>query len=187
MRALSTLMILLVVLSCTTTNQNLIVVEQYHYNYIDSVFDPIVEMFIYEAKSRGHLVDLTNLSMTFGDIRVKKTEKTIGYCARDPLGGMVIKIHTPTWKKMNEYQREELVFHELAHCLMGRDHCKKSNKSGPISMMFPRLLDSSYYKENREDLLDELFNISPECVGNDGSADEVDGSICSSTHREAKR
>lgn len=186
MRLLITVIFLFLIVSCTTTNQNLVVIEQYHYNYIDSAFHPIVEMFIYEAKSRGRLVDLTNLSMTFGNIRSKKTDKTVGYCARDPLGGMTIKIHIPTWKVMDEYQKEELIFHELAHCLIGRDHCKKKNKHGPISMMFPKLLDSGYYRENREDLLDELFNISPECVGDDGRSNEIDGSICSPAHRETK-
>lgn len=179
--------LLVSIISCTTINHNTIVVEQYKYTYIDSQFDPIIKSFIYEARQRGYLVDLKNLSVTLGDIRSKKKDKTVGYCVRDPMGGMVIKIHTPTWKQMGPYQQEELIFHELAHCLIGRDHCSRVNKRGPISIMYPRILTEAYYKENREELVDELFNISPECVGNDGASHEIDGKVCTSQNRHPRR
>lgn len=171
--------LLALLLSCTTVNHNVVVVEQYKFNYIDSDFIPIVQMFVYEARSRGHSVDLNNLSMTLGSIRRKKTDRTVGYCVRDPMGGMVIKIHTTTWKAMDDYEKEELIFHEMAHCLIGREHCAKVDKDGPISIMHPLVLNSKYYKTHREELVDELFNINPECVGDDGNADEVDGKVCS--------
>lgn len=186
MRILTVLM-LASLLSCTTVNHNVVVVEQYKYNYIDSEFNPIVQSFVYEARQRGHLVDLTNLSMTFGKIRSKKGDKTVGYCVRDFMGGMVIKIHTPTWKEMGPYQQEELIFHELAHCIMGRDHCSVKDKDGPISILYPKILSEKYYKEKREELVDELFNINPECVGNDGHTNEVDGKVCSPSIRNSGR
>jgi len=171
-------------LSCTTINRNVVVVEKHTYHYIDSEFDPIIKSFVYEAGIHGHEVDLKNLSVTFGNVRIGKKDTTVGYCVKSPVGGMVIKIHKPTWGEMTVYKQEQLIFHELAHCLMGRDHCNKETDKGPLSIMNTHLLSSQYYKDNREELLDELFNVSPECVGNDVHADEVNGKICSPTdHR----
>ena len=183
------IIILLALLSigCTTHNHKHITIEQYKYAYIDSKFNPIIQSFIYEARSRGHSVDLTNVSMTFSKIRSKKSNKTVGYCVRDPLGGIIIKINTSTWDKFGPYQQEELIFHEMAHCLIGREHCSKVDQRGPISIMYPRILKENYYKEYREELVDELFNISPECVGNDGNADELDGSLCPQAHHDKRR
>ena len=182
-----TLLLALSCISCTSVTQQSVTIEQYRYNYLDSQFNPIIKSFIYEARLRGHLVDLTNVSMTFGNIRVKKSDRTVGYCARDPMGGMVIKINISTWDDLGPYQKEELVFHEMAHCLIGREHCRKVDKVGPISIMFPQVLSEAYYKEHREELVDELFNISPECVGDDGTTNEVDGQVCPQENYDFRR
>ena len=187
MRISAILIVILTLLSCTTINHNVVHVEQHKFDYIDSQFNPIIKSFIYEANSRGHSVSLVHLSMTFGNIRVKKNDTTVGYCARDPLGGMVIKIHTPTWVKMNVYQQEELLFHEMAHCLIGRDHCGAVGDEGPISIMYPHILDGTYYKDHREELVDELFSPSLKCVGNNGHVNDIDGEVCTPTPRDRTR
>ena len=174
-------------LSCTTVNKNYITVEQYRYNYLDSAFRPMIKSFVYEAGSRGYLVDLTNVSMTFGEIRKNKSDKTVGYCVPDPMGGLIIKINTSTWSGLGPHQKENLIFHEMAHCLMSRKHCATRDSRGPISMMHPQLLTEQYYKEHREELVDELFRPDPRCVGNDVSAHEVDGKVCPQTPNDFKR
>lgn len=181
--------ILLSILSCTTVEHKHITVvnEEYRYNYIDSALDPILKSFEYETRIRGIKVVDTNISMTFGLVRAGQKDNTVGYCVIDPKGGVIIKIYTPAWKEMDDYQREDLVFHELGHCLIGRDHCSKINHEGPISIMNWRVLDGSYYKKHREDLVDELFNISSECVGDDVHVDEVNGTVCPQTDRNPKR
>lgn len=178
MRILTILLTLFI--SCTTINYNVVTQEEYKSYYIDPNLNPIVEMFMYEARSRGRIVDLTYLSVTLENIRIHKRDLTIGYCVKDLIGGMTIKIHTPTWIAMNDYEREQLIFHELAHCLIGREHCSKIDNNGPISIMYPQGLDGQYYKTYREELVDELFNISPECIGDDGDSNEINGQVCSS-------
>jgi len=173
-------------LSCTTINASPTPIE-YKTDYIDKTFNPIIESFIYEARLRGHPVSLDKMNMSFGDIRTSWTDRTVGYCARNRAGRMVIKIHSKSWKKMDEYQREELVFHEMGHCLIPREHCKAVTKDGPVSIMFPHILESTYYKKNREDLVDELFNVSPKCIGDRGSVDEIDGEVRIQAHPDAKR
>jgi hypothetical protein len=163
------------------------VAEQFHYNYADSTFDPILKRFEYEAGIRGHLVDRSHLSVIFGLVRHDKKDKAVGRCHIDPMGGAIIKIRSESWVILDEYQREELVFHELGHCLMGRGHCSKANNEEPISIMYPHVLNGRYYKIHREDLVDELFNISSQCIGDDGHTDEVDGAIYPSSHTDPKR
>ncbi len=162
--------------ACTTVHHNLPTTKQ---NNLDPAFDPMIKSFVYEANQRGYAVNTENLSVTFGNIRKNKCDKTVGYCSRiDSMNKLIIKINTDTWDDMDAYEQEALIFHEIGHCVMRRDHCKKKNKTGPISIMYPYVLDGKHYKEFREELVDELFNISPECVGDDGPVDEVDGPVC---------
>lgn len=187
MRALILLLLAASMVGCTTVNHNKITVEQYRYNYIDSAFYPMIKSFTYEANARGYLVDLTNVSMTFGEIRKSESDLTVGYCVPDPLGGLVIKINTSTWEGFGPYQKENLIFHEMAHCLMSRPHCSKTNSLGPISLMFPKILSEKFYKEHREELVDELFNTDPQCLTDNGNTNGVDGPVCPQTNRDPKR
>lgn len=179
--------IMLTLLSCTTINNKTVVVEEHIYDYIDSSLDPILQQFEYEARIRGARVDRSHLSMTFGLIRQGKDDRTVGYCGRSAMGGMIIKIHKKSWDGFDESQREELIFHELGHCLAGRDHCGKQHTNGPISIMYPEVLPGDYYKKNREELVDELFNISSECVGDNGSINASNGQVCPPSHPDSKR
>lgn len=145
---------------------------------VDSALAPLVDSFIYEANLRGHHVDMSRVTVTFGNIRKNRCDNTIGYCMTNPRFGAIVKINTSTWPELNPYEQEMLVYHEMAHCLIGRDHCSKKLKDKPLSLMYPLILDTSIYKDNREEYVDELFNIDPECIGDDGHVDESDGDIC---------
>lgn len=173
MRLLTLTIFIIPLLSCTILNQRIVTIEQYSINYIDSKFDPIIRSFVYEAGIHGHNVNLKNLSVIFANIKINKKDKTVGYCIKSPIGGMVIKIHKATWSNMDIYKQEELVFHELAHCLMGRNHCDKKTSKGPLSIMNTHLSSGDYYKENREVLLDELFNINSKCIRNNVNFNEI--------------
>lgn len=169
-------------LSCTTINQS--TVERYKYEYIDSAAEPILKSFEYEARIRGHEVDRSHLSITFGLRKSSKEDYTVGYCAKDPMGGVIIKLYQPSFMAMSDEEREELLFHELGHCLIGREHCFREGKTGPLSIMYPSVLDKQFYVDHREELVDELFNISPKCLGNNGLPNEVDGPICPPSNLE---
>lgn len=180
-------------MSCTTINHNTVTVQQNSTDYIDSNVEPILKNFEYEARIRGHLVDRSHLSIMFGLRRSTKldkngeTDKTVGYCAKNPIGGLIIKLYKPAWDAMDESEQEELLFHELGHCLIGRKHCGYARNHRPISIMYPLTIDGTYYSKNREDLVDELFNVDPKCVQDDGHVDEVNGAIRPPTHTDHKR
>ena len=137
---------------------------------------PIIKMFKYEAEIRGVLIDMSNVSVAFIKDR-KKNSKTVAYCARDHEGKPMIRVYLEPWVKMTDHSKEHLIFHEVGHCILDRRHCGFETEYGPISIMFKKVLDSSYYKDNREELLDELFNISERCDGYDDESDEGDRTI----------
>lgn len=182
-----TIVIALFILTSCSSVQQADNKPEFPSNYVDSTFNPIIDSFIYEARLHNTEVDLSHGSIVFANIRVNKKDTTLGYCRWDDKGNWIIRIHEPSWSKLGEYRQEVLVFHELAHCALDRRHCGKTKAEKPISIMFPKVLSESYYKDNREELVDELFNVSPECIGDNGDINEIDGPVCSPSHHNSRR
>lgn len=62
------------------------------------------------------------------------------------------------WLFYTDLGKEELVFHELGHCVLHRDHIATWNKGIPDSIMYPYTFgDEYYYMFNREYYINELF------------------------------
>ena len=70
----------------------------------------------------------------------------VGYCITYPGGDKEIQIDPNFWEFSNDAEKEELVFHELGHCILLRTHKTTLNSNGyPVSIMSPDLIDGSYY------------------------------------------
>lgn len=54
------------------------------------------------------------------------------------------------WDQATDLTREQLMFHELGHCVLGRQHTT-------YGIMHTPLLKDEYYKANRDKLIEELF------------------------------
>jgi hypothetical protein len=131
--------------------------------YIDSAFDKYVSSFSSEAKKRtADIGRLHSLTMIFGITGTKDDPGTIGTCSIAN-GFPLIIIDRRFWGVADEFEREELIFHELGHCLLDRDHCEPKKDGKSLSIMEPDLLGSTYYKANRENLINELFNSTEGC------------------------
>lgn len=62
------------------------------------------------------------------------------------------------WNLASDIHRENLVFHELGHCILGRKHDNDIGLSGvPESIMNYYLIAPHQYETNRAILLQELF------------------------------
>lgn len=85
-----------------------------------------------------------------------------GYCLLSDDANPRIILNTVKWNVFNEWEREALVFHELGHCLLHRDHVEsmvsRDEKMIPKSLMFPYLLSWETYLLNRDYYLEELFS-----------------------------
>jgi len=132
-------------------------------------FEPHVRQFIAEAAARGQQISIANLIIRY------ELSPTVMFCATSNVistGNEVQKIisikSTTCWQ--NETQLETIIFHELGHCILGRDHENSLMPKGdPQSIMF--LDNSELYSPctnttgsscdllyRRAYYIDELFN-----------------------------
>lgn len=120
---------------------------------IDPEFLQLVDLFELEQEV---IVDI--------DIEFKKIDyPTVGLCfysvgLDNKKHGLNIQIDPDFWNKSSNEQREELLFHELGHCILGRDHIETMLKyNTPKSVMYPYVFESAY-KKHREYYVNELKN-----------------------------
>lgn len=66
-----------------------------------------------------------------------------------------ITVDETRWADLCELQRRALIFHELGHCVLLREH---TNDGDPISYMNPALRTCEYFEQNKTALDDEMFN-----------------------------
>ena len=64
------------------------------------------------------MVVSTNISTTFGPM----DDKHAGICHSWSDGHREITINKKYWDNYSDKQREQLIFHELGHCALNRDH-----------------------------------------------------------------
>jgi hypothetical protein len=123
--------------------------------------DPIVDAFIREATTRG--IELNekkgDFIVQFGRIEGKKSAS-----CKPNYRPKIITIDSLTWKFINSAQKESLVFHELAHCLLRRPHSSEAFEFGECKSWMREDESSCHINlhnsEWREYYLDELFSPS---------------------------
>lgn len=93
-------------------------------------------------------------------------EKTyLGACVTFSDGKRYIELEVTNWEKSDDIEREELVYHELGHCALNRDHDNQLVYNPlvsyriPNSVMYPYNFGKySVYKIFREHYVAELTN-----------------------------
>lgn len=129
--------------------------------FVESNMQQYVTMFAHEASMRGVVVNVNNIRVVFGNLN-----GTSGKAWPD-VRLIIIDSTSTTWRK----QPEELLFHELGHLLLNREHddqwiewtFKQHHNKSPKSLMNSSLMPNFHSKGNehrREYYIDELFNPS---------------------------
>lgn len=132
---------------------------------IDPAFAPYAMRFVAAGMNSGRAIDLSGISIRFGDTAAESvtlSEANIaGYCE------FSTKVITITdnpkifdWVKVSDSEREELIFHELGHCALGRAHTAalRPGTNEPASIMTPDLIGSlPVYSEYHAGYIEELF------------------------------
>lgn len=135
---------------------------------IDDALLIYVENFIFEANEREYLnsqgnplnIDSLGIEIMFTNI---SNPAVIGRCQRDENGNSEsITIDPVYWKTSTELEKEYIMFHELGHCVLSRDHNTSADANSTcLSIMEPgtgELCTSNYTTSTRSTLLDELFS-----------------------------
>ncbi len=106
---------------------------------IDKDLEPFLKTFVDESKKRGIDVKPENLIMVFGT-----TSKEIcGQCEVLKSNGqrtITINNDAQCWKIAPNENREALVFHELGHCLLERNHRDETLPNGVVAS----IMNSNY-------------------------------------------
>lgn len=122
---------------------------------------PYVTEFIQEGQKRlpTYGQRISDFNIEFGDL----PEGKAGSCKKLK---RLVTINPDLWSLMDSVQRQALVFHELAHCVLDRDHNDNVLSRGEcVSLMVGRVSDSTCYYDFysshwKEYYLDELFGVS---------------------------
>jgi hypothetical protein len=116
---------------------------------------PYVDRFFVAAGNK-EMSFTENLTLDFGD-----RPGANGVCFRKSFEEHVITIRESYWRNITDAAREQLMFHELGHCLLNRDHRADLLKYGfyslPVSVMYPSMFSDTLYSPNRAYYLRELF------------------------------
>lgn len=131
-------------------------------NHVDPQTLPYTKTFIEHANKYGAL-NVSNwnkvqkLRVNIGKLPWYYffSKNTIGVC--DTETTQVI-LEESNWKEANQLEKEALVFHELAHCILDQDHV-----NGEDHIMNPVILSSVTYSIYYQQLMDKLFVCSKNC------------------------
>lgn len=93
------------------------------------------------------------------------SDEYAGVCEYYNDGYRLIRISSFHWDRLTEFGKEELIYHELGHCVLNRDHTEDFTivspyrYSIPNSIMYPYLFgDAFFYYLFREHYVQELIH-----------------------------
>jgi len=107
---------------------------------VDPEFKPYLEKFTTDVGG-----DTSDVSVVFEEL----SGDTVGLCITDG-DDKHIKIHPKHWAKVSHEEREELIYHELGHCVLGLGHKNDMLDYCPKSIMYPMTLSRDCYSNNRD-------------------------------------
>lgn len=135
------------------------------YPNVDEALWPYFQRFEEEAFSRGLEVDLITSEIT-GVIEEIDTDNVLGECRYNSHLPEHVTIDKTFWSRASDRAKEFVVFHELGHCSLLRDHFESTAADGTcVSIMRSGVEDcrDNYRTTTRVRYLNELFN--PDRVG----------------------
>lgn len=117
------------------------------------------QAFELEANKRGFEYDLNALNIS-GEIKEISENNVAGSCRFGSHIDNEVTIDKTFWNSSSEIFREFVIFHELGHCVLLRDHDESVDARGHcLSIMRSGLTNcrDTYSNENRATFIDELF------------------------------
>jgi len=122
---------------------------------INPIFNPYLNKFVTEANKHSLAKSIVNyhlseLSIQFGDVKLLDPEAD-AHCALDH---KQIIIDKTVWNLLDNSLRQEMIDHELGHCLLGRAHRHLKDGEVVVSIMYPKIMSQDHY---RADYYEELF------------------------------
>lgn len=127
----------------------------------DAELVPYFEIFAQEGADRGIDVDYDEARIE-GLLQNIPRADVLGQCFRNTQRPRKVVIDIQTWNESDSARREFLIFHELGHCFLDRDHYDAQFPDGSCRSIMHSTLQTCDFEltdDNRVDYLDELFGI----------------------------
>jgi hypothetical protein len=121
-------------------------------------FESYVTAFEAAAAQQGALLHVVDLTIRFGQVDADGETGGRGVCESAAGETPVITISQAAWNASSDAEKEELVFHEMGHCVLHKTHEAGINSDGiPASLMNPTKIDGSIYSQFKAYYLAKLF------------------------------
>lgn len=117
----------------------------------------------YAAARRFTSVPINRIDVRFGHPKEKSEDPLAeGACFSGGSAMPHVEIDRNSWGLYDHWMREQLVFHELGHCVLNRGHDSReitvAGKKMVRSIMHPRMLQENLFLMHRDYYLRELFS-----------------------------
>jgi hypothetical protein len=122
---------------------------------VESQFQSTVDAFTAAAQAQGTPVIISDLIVK--SVQDFPSTDEMGVCLQETGTTPVIQISQPLWDSLDTDGQQELLFHELGHCVLNRVHDTAQNNGVPVSVMSPVFFGSTLYDANKAQYLHELF------------------------------
>lgn len=129
----------------------------------------IVLEFVQQSQRFSQVVALGTLEQPKIQMKFSYMDNWVhGVCRTISDGSIEVELNTSEWEKFDAIERKILVFHELGHCVLRRDHNDLlgtiDGAKRPISLMHSTVVHSlaqSSFEANQDQYLQELFALTP--------------------------
>ena len=130
------------------------------YPEVDEPLWPYFERFEEEGRRRGVTVDLRSARIS-GRIAEISKDRVLGQCSYQRNNHNHVTVDESFWDRTSDRGREFVVFHELGHCFLLRDHLETTFTDGACTSIMRsgtgRCRDN-YSQRTRDAYLEELFD-----------------------------
>ncbi|HEX5112831.1 MAG TPA: hypothetical protein VFV79_08295 [Saprospiraceae bacterium] len=127
--------------------------------FVDPALQEYMDRFKVEGAARGVTVDYVE-SRIAAYLRIITQSGVIGQCAHSDKEENTVIIDRMYFESATDLEKEFVVFHELGHCVLNREHLDQADNQGKcISIMTSGVGGCiiNYTEATRKGLLDELF------------------------------
>jgi len=127
--------------------------------FVDPSLQEYLDRFKAEGAARGVTVDYVE-SRIAAYLRTILDSGVIGQCAHSETEENTVIIDRMYFNSATDLEKEFVVFHELGHCVLNREHLDDADNQGNcISIMTSGIgaCNINYTASTRKGLLDELF------------------------------
>jgi hypothetical protein len=123
---------------------------------VDAQITPYYTSFVSDANSQNYTLPTVGLTLKLDSTL---SNSTVSTCTPGTsTTSAEVSINTTYWNQLSSNNKENMVFHELGSCYLGRANRTDLNNGIPLSVMNPSLISTAAYSANHAQYVYELFN-----------------------------